>query len=79
MPIAARVIEQLVACRPLPMRKIIGQAIRCRWYKPNLPWHLAHLFIFIVLFLQCRPFGTHQASVFPHREPLAGVTRFSET
>jgi Zn ribbon nucleic-acid-binding protein len=30
--IAARVIEQLVARQPLPMRKIIDQTTRCRWF-----------------------------------------------
>jgi transposase-like protein len=30
--IAARVIEQLVAREPLPMRKIIDQTTRCRWF-----------------------------------------------
>jgi hypothetical protein len=30
--IAARVIEQLVAHEPLPMRSIIDQATRCRWF-----------------------------------------------
>jgi transposase-like protein len=30
--IAARVIEQLVAREPLPMRKIIDDTRRCRWY-----------------------------------------------
>jgi hypothetical protein len=30
--IAARVIEQLVARGPLPMRKIIDESTRCRWF-----------------------------------------------
>jgi hypothetical protein len=30
--IAARVIEQLVAHGPLPMRKIIDESTRCRWF-----------------------------------------------
>ena len=30
--IAARVIEQLVAHAPLPMRKIINETARCRWF-----------------------------------------------
>lgn len=30
--IAARVIEQLVACGPLTMRKLIDQTPRCRWF-----------------------------------------------
>jgi hypothetical protein len=30
--IAARVIEQLVARGPLPMRTIIDQTTRCRWF-----------------------------------------------
>lgn len=30
--IAARVIEQLVVLRPLPMRKIIDETTRCRWF-----------------------------------------------
>ena len=30
--IAARVIEQLVSRRPLPMRKIIDETRRCRWF-----------------------------------------------
>jgi len=36
--IAARVIEQLVAREPLPMRKIIDETTRCRWF-PSI--HLA--------------------------------------
>jgi Zn ribbon nucleic-acid-binding protein/transposase-like protein len=30
--IAARVIENLVKCKPLPMRKIINETRRCRWF-----------------------------------------------
>lgn len=30
--IAARVIENLVRCKPLPMRKIINETRRCRWF-----------------------------------------------
>ena len=30
--IAARVIEQLVAREPLPMRKIIDETTCCRWF-----------------------------------------------
>ena len=30
--IAARVIEQLIAREPLPMRKIIDDTARCRWF-----------------------------------------------
>jgi len=30
--IAARVIENLVRCKPLPMRKIINRTRRCRWF-----------------------------------------------
>jgi hypothetical protein len=33
--IAARVIEQLVAHQPLPMRKLIDQTPRCRWFASN--------------------------------------------
>jgi hypothetical protein len=35
--IAARVIEQLVARQPLPMRSLIDHTRRCRWFqKPEL-------------------------------------------
>ena len=33
--IAARVIENLVRCKPLPMRKIINGTRRCRWFPSN--------------------------------------------
>jgi hypothetical protein len=31
--IAARVIQQLVARRPLPMRSLIDDTRRCRWFR----------------------------------------------
>jgi Zn ribbon nucleic-acid-binding protein len=33
--IAARVIERLVACEPLPMHKLINETKRCRWFASN--------------------------------------------
>jgi Zn ribbon nucleic-acid-binding protein/transposase-like protein len=33
--IAARVIERLVACKPLPMNKLINETRRCRWFASN--------------------------------------------
>ena len=33
--IAARVIERLVACEPLPMHKLINETRRCRWFASN--------------------------------------------
>lgn len=33
--LAARVIERLVACEPLPMHKLINETRRCRWFASN--------------------------------------------